>query len=381
MKLKPLSQQVILITGATSGIGLTTAREAARKGAKLVLVARNREALEKLAQELNASGTKAIYAEADVADEEALLQAATKAEDTFGRIDTWVNNAGVSIYGKITEISLEDQRRLFETNFWGVVIGSRIAVQHLSARGGAIINIGSVLSDRAISLQGTYSASKHAVKGFTDALRMELEIDELPISVTLIKPSAINTPYTQHAKNYMDEEATVPPPVFAPELVAEAILHCAENNVRDFTVGEGKILGAMGQIAPRLMDKMMEKDMSERQKKDEPKASSRQDGLYQSQSALQERGDYEGMVLENSLLQQAKLHPLLAGAIVLGGGLALTALLSNGKKAFARRPEESHEEVDLTDLTLSDARQPDDIRSDSDIDIDIDITGSPLNRL
>lgn len=378
MKLKPLSQQVILITGATSGIGLTTAREAAKQGAKLVLVARNKEALERLTDEINASGTKAIFAEADVADEAALQQAAKKAEDTFGRIDTWVNNAGVSIYGKITEVSMEDQRRLFETNFWGVVLGSRIAVRHLSTRGGAIINIGSVLSDRAISLQGTYSASKHAVKGFTDALRMELEIDKLPISVSLIKPSAIDTPYTQHAKNYMDEEATVPPPVFAPELVAEAILHCAENSVRDFTVGEGKFLGAMGHIAPRLMDKMMEKDMSDRQKKDQPKPSSRQDGLYQSQSALEERGDYEGMVLENSLLQQAKLHPVLAGAIVLGSGLALTALLSNRGKSNKYGPATSDTDIDLSDLSLTDARQPDGVRSDI---ADIDETGSPLNRL
>jgi short-subunit dehydrogenase len=285
MKLKPVSEQVILITGATSGIGLTTARMAAKKGARMVLVARNREALEELTGELTTSGARAIYAEADVADEAALQKAAQEAIQRFGRIDTWVNNAGVSIYGKITEISLEDQRRLFETNFWGVVIGSRIAVEHMSSRGGALINVGSVLSDRAISLQGTYSASKHAVKGFTDALRMELEQDKLPISVSLIKPSGINTPYTEHAKNYMDQEATLPPPVYAPDLVAEAILHCAENNVRDFTVGEGKFLGAIGHLAPRLMDKIMEKDMSQRQFKDNPKPSSQADSLYQSHSA------------------------------------------------------------------------------------------------
>jgi hypothetical protein len=173
----------------------------------------------------------------------------------------------------------------------------------------------------------------------------------------------------------MEQEATVPPPVFAPELVAEAILHCAENSVRDFTVGEGKILGAMGQLAPRLMDKVMEKDMSKRQLKDVPKPSSRPDGLYQSQSALQERGDYEGMVLENSLLQQAKLHPLLAGAIVLGSGLALTALLGNRKKTNGHQPDSTQADVDLTDLTLSDTRQPDAVRSD------ISDTDSPLNRL
>lgn len=375
MKLKPVSEQVILITGATSGIGLTTARMAAKKGARMVLVARNREALEELTGELTTSGARAIYAEADVADEAALQKAAQEAIQRFGRIDTWVNNAGVSIYGKITEISLEDQRRLFETNFWGVVIGSRIAVEHMSSRGGALINVGSVLSDRAISLQGTYSASKHAVKGFTDALRMELEQDKLPISVSLIKPSGINTPYTEHAKNYMDQEATLPPPVYAPDLVAEAILHCAENNVRDFTVGEGKFLGAIGHLAPRLMDKIMEKDMSQRQFKDNPKPSSQADSLYQSHSALQERGDYEGMVLENSLLQQVKLHPVLAGAILLGGGIAITALLSKGKKSNPYQAASGQTDIDFSDTRLSEARQPDAVRSD------ISHIGSPLNRL
>ncbi len=326
MKLKKLADQVIVITGATSGIGLTTARAAAQKGAKLVLVARNEDALRKLSGELQGMGARAIYSVADVADEAALAKAAQAAKSEFGRIDTWVNNAGVSIYGKISEVSVEDMHRLFDTNFWGLVYGSRIAVEHLKTSGGALINVGSVLSDRAISLQGIYSASKHAVKGFTDALRMELEQDEVPVAVTLIKPSAINTPYVKHAKNYLDREATVPPPVFAPELVAEAILHCAEHPVRDFTVGEGKMLAAMGQMAPRLTDKVMEWDMSDRQMKDQPNPG-RPDGLYETQSSLQERGDYEGHVFEQSLMQRAKLNPVLAGAALLGGAVALTALL------------------------------------------------------
>lgn len=331
MKLKPLSQQVLVITGATSGIGLTTARMAARAGARLVLVSRNEDALRTLTDELNAWEKRAVYAVADVADEAALQRVAQVAQEAFGGFDTWVNNAGASIYGKITEVSVEDQRRLFDTNFWGVVYGSRIAAAHLGSRGGAIINVGSVLSDRAISLQGTYSASKHAVKGFTEALRMELEQDGLPISVSLIKPSAINTPYPEHAKNYLDREVTLPPPVYAPDLVAEAILHCAHTPVRDFTVGEGKMLAAMGQLAPRLTDKVMEKDMAWRQLKKEPRAGSRADSLYAPQSALQERGNYEGHVFESSMVQKAKLHPIAAGAVLLTGAVALTAWLAAGR--------------------------------------------------
>ena len=119
----------------------------------------------------------------------------------FGTIDTWVNNAGLSIYGKLTEVPLADKRQLFDINFWGVVHGCRTAVRLM--RRGVLINIGSEVSDVAIPLQGIYSASKHAVKGYTDALRMELEHDRIPIAVTLVKPSAINTPYPEHARNYM----------------------------------------------------------------------------------------------------------------------------------------------------------------------------------
>jgi short-subunit dehydrogenase len=256
MKLKNISEQTIVITGATSGIGLATARTAAKKGAKLVLIARNEEALRELADELNAGGTQAIYEAADVADEAALRRAAQMAEEAFGGFDTWVNNAGGSVYGRIMEVPIDDLRRLFETNVWGVVNGSRIAVEHLREKGGALINVGSEVSDAPIPLQGMYSASKHAVKGFTDALRMELEADAFPISVTLIKPTAIHTPFPENAKNYLAYEPHLPSPVYAPELVAEAILHCAETPTRDFFVGEtAKAHSSMALNAPRLYEK------------------------------------------------------------------------------------------------------------------------------
>lgn len=327
MQLKKVSEQTIVITGATSGIGLTTARRAARAGANLVLVARNESALKKLTDELNRNGKQAVYVAADVADDAALRGVAAVAAEEFGGFDTWVNNAGVSIYGKTEDVAIEDMRRLFETNFWGVVYGSVIAAEFLRMGGGAIINVGSVLSDRAIMYQGVYSASKHAVKGFTDAFRMELEAERAPISVTLIKPSAINTPYPEHAKNYFNEEASLPPPVFAPDLVAEAILHCAETPVRDFTVGEGKFIAAIGEFAPRLTDKVMEWGMADQQFKNEPKAADRPEGLYESRSDLRERGTYDGFVFEESLYQRAKLNPVVTNALLIGGAAALTALL------------------------------------------------------
>jgi short-subunit dehydrogenase len=330
VKLKRLAEQTIVITGATSGIGLVTARMAAEQGAKVVLVARNEEALCELADEINASGGEATYFPADVADEAALQRAAQHAKERFGGFDTWVNNAGGSIYGRIMEVPVDDLRRLFETNVWGVVNGSRVAVEGLRERGGALINVGSETSDAAVPLQGMYSASKHAVKGFTDSLRMELEADGLPISVTLIKPTAIHTPFPQNAKNYLPYEPQLPPPVYAPELVAEAILYCAENPTRDFFVGGmAKVHSSMGLNASRLHEKMNESMIDSFQNSGEPAQPNRHDGLYDSNSRLRERGVQNRWVLEHSLYQKAKLHPAITATLAVAGGVALAAWLGS----------------------------------------------------
>src|SRR5262249_37640028 len=154
------------------------------------------------------------------ADRDQVDRVAEAAIDRFGTIDTWVNNAGVSIYGRLDEVTEADSRRVFETNFWGVYNGSLAALPHLRRKGGALINVGSEVSEAAIPLQGMYSASKHAVKGFTDALRIEIEeVDGAPVSITLIEPTAVDTPYPQHAKNYMDKEPRLPAPLIDPEQV------------------------------------------------------------------------------------------------------------------------------------------------------------------
>jgi short-subunit dehydrogenase len=335
MKLKNLSDQVILITGATSGIGLATARMAAEKGAKLVLVARNESALRKLTEEITSNGGEAVYFTADVADEAALRQAAEKAKETFGRIDTWVNNAGGSIYGQITDVPTVDLRRLFETNFWGVVNGSRIAVENMCVEGGAIINLGSEVSDSPIPLQGIYSASKHAVKGFTDSLRMELEADHFPISVTLIKPAAINTPFAENAKNYLSYEPQLPQPLYTPELVAEAILHCAEHKTRDmFVGGMAKIQASITNLAPRLDDKLKEWSMDSMQNSGEKPLTDRPDGLHESNSKLNVYGSEDRFMMTESLYQRAKLNPLVTKAIAVGGGLAIGAALWKARNNF-----------------------------------------------
>ncbi len=326
-KLKKLEDQVIVITGASSGIGLVTARMAARRGARVVLNARNEEALRLVVDEINSSGGEATYSVGDVGSFEDVQKIADEAVRRFGGFDTWINNAGVSIYGPVLDQSLEDQRRLFETNYWGVVHGSMIASEHLRQRGGALINVGSVLSDRAIPVQGTYSASKHAVKGYTDALRMELEKENSPISVTLIKPSAIDTPYIRHAKTLLPVEPMNPAPVYAPETVAEAILHCAVHSERDVTVGGGGMaMSESGHHAPRLTDKLMKATMFEAQQSDRPTSPDRPDNLHGPGRDGEERGGYPGHVAESSVFTKASLHPIVTTALIAGAGVTLAAL-------------------------------------------------------
>jgi short-subunit dehydrogenase len=332
---KALEAQVIVITGASSGIGKATAKMAAKAGARLVLVARSENAIEELAAHINSEGGEGIAVMADVGKEEDVERVAEIARERFGGFDTWINNAGVSIYGKLLDVTLDDQRRLFDTNYWGVVHGSLVAAKYLQHRGGTIINVGSTVSDTALPLQGAYSASKHAVKGFTDALRMELEHEDAPISVTLIKPGAIDTPYIEHAKNYLEVEPTFPPPVYSPEVVAEAILYCAVNPVRDlFVGGGGKAISAVGQYAPRLTDKALEHWGFDLQKSDRPDQHQNGDGLHQASGGGPTRGNYKGHVARSSLYTQSSLHPLVtAGLVIAGAGLAFAVVkMSNDSR-------------------------------------------------
>src|SRR5690606_11092057 len=299
LNLKPLKDQTIVITGASSGIGRATAREAARRGARLVLVSRNKEALEELTEDLKSQGAEAVSVVADVGnldDHEKIVQTAML---SFGGFETWVNNAGVSIYGKIEDVAIEDQRQLFETNYWGVVYGSMAALSELRQRGGALINVGSEVSDYAIPLQGPYSASKHAVKGFTDSLRLELEAEGAPVSVTLVKPGSTDTGFVQHAKNYLDVEPQLPPPVYSPQAVAETILYAAEHPIRDiFVGGAARAMAAFGQAMPGIADKVMGQPLYRKQQSRNP-AVERQDGLWHSTDPV-EGGDRPG-VMKTSL--------------------------------------------------------------------------------
>ena len=293
-KLKKLADQVIVITGASLGIGLATAEAAAKQGAKLVLAARSTGALNEIIATITAAGGEAIAVTCDVSDRKQVDRVAAAAIERFGRIDTWVNNAGQGLYGRLEQVAEADSRRLFDVNFWGLVNGSLAALPHLKAKGGALINLGSEVSEAYVPLLGMYTATKHAVKGFTDALRVEVEdVDKAPVSITLIQPTAVDTPFPQHARNYQDKEAKLPSPMIEPAKVAEAILHAAANPTRDTRVGlMAKLNTTMATLTPGVADWMAAKQ-ADRQHSDEP--SRRPEGtLHQSSEAAGVAGRTRG---------------------------------------------------------------------------------------
>lgn len=284
--LKKLEQQVIVITGASSGIGLCTARLAAKAGARLVLAARSEEALRRLCDEINQAGGRAVHVVADVSRQDDVRRIAEAATAHFGGFDTWINNAGVSIY-----------------------------------------------------------ASKHAVKGFTDGLRMELAMDGAPVSVTLIQPSSIDTPYTVHAKNYMDREAKHGPPAYAPETVARAIVHCCATPERSGVVGGGgRAFIGMENWTPALLDKFMETSFAQQEHAGYPPRPLAQNGLDHAAGQLKERGNYPGHTRETSFYTEAVTagNPALRTALLVGAGLGLAAWLGRAKKSTPANGANGH---------------------------------------
>jgi short-subunit dehydrogenase len=326
IKLKPVADQVIVITGASSGIGLATARMAVKRGARVVVAARQQEALLRLEDELNAMGRSAVAVPADVTKSDDVHRIAEKAIQAFGGFDTWVNNAGASVYGLLREVPIEEEQAVFDVNFWGTVRGMKEALAHLRKKGGAIVNIGSDVSDHAIPLQGAYAASKHAVKGYTDAFRLEVEKEKFPVSFTLVKPAGIATPFFEHAANHMATEPIAPAVMYSPEVVAEAILYASENPVREFLVGETGVLNSLvGRFTPSLSDKVMKANgFTGQQTSRLPKLGAHQT-LQHASGTLQERGDYDGTVMEAGLYNKLVMAPRLAMAGVAFAGLAAMA--------------------------------------------------------
>ena len=300
--LKPVAEQVIVVSGGSSGIGLATARMAAQRGARVVIAARDGAALDAIADKFREVGHSVTPVIADVGHLDDVRRIARAAIDAHGGFDTWINNAGVSIFGGHADVPLADMRRLFETNFWGVVHGCVVALETLKARGGALINVGSEASDVGLPLQAAYAASKHAVRGYTDSLRAELEAEGAPVSLTLVKPASVDTPLPRHAANFMDAEPQLPGPVYAPDVVAEALLYAATQPRRDIYVGApARLLSAGSFMLPRAADRYAACVLLRQQRSGQVAAAHRRGALHAPcGDDGDERGGGQGRVREYS---------------------------------------------------------------------------------
>jgi short-subunit dehydrogenase len=279
----PLHGQVVVITGASQGIGRETALQIASRGGSVVVAARNEEALRSLAEEIRRLGGQAEPVVADVAVYRDVERIGTRAIERFGRVDTWVNNAAVSIYATVEQLEPDEMERLVQVNLLGQMYGSKVAVELMKPRRqGTIVNVGSALSDRAIPLQSAYVASKHGIAGFSEALRLELMHERAGIDVVLILPSSTNTPLFAFARSKLGVQPMPVPPVYDPAVVAEAICHAAEHGGREIVVGGwGKLLTLGQWLSPSLVDRyMLQGDrMFKAQKTDRP--DDRRDNLFE----------------------------------------------------------------------------------------------------
>lgn len=248
-------QPVVVITGASSGIGREAALEFAAREARLVLAARNEEALRSLASEVERLGGQAEVAICDVAEFSQVQAVADTAAQRFGRIDVWVNSAAVSTYGTVEQMEITEVHRVLHVNLFGQIHGMKAALPHLRESRGTLINVTSVLGKRAAPLQAAYSAAKHGVVGFSEALRLELKHDKVPVDVVDVRPSGINTPLFEHARSRIGVQPQPIPPVYEPSTVGRAIVAAADHPLRDVVVGAaGRWLEVGQRLSPALVD-------------------------------------------------------------------------------------------------------------------------------
>lgn len=265
-----LTQRTAVVTGASSGVGRAIVRAFAAEGAKIGLIARSTDGLEAAAAEVREHGGSALVMALDVADSRAVESAADRVIAEWGHLDIWINNAMVSVFSPISEMSPDEFRRIIEVNYLGYVHGTLAALRHMRARNaGLIVQIGSALAYRSIPLQSAYCASKAAIRGFTDSLRSELIHERSKIAVTMLQLPAVNTPQFEVVRNRLTKHPQPVPPIYQPEVIARAVVHAAVHPKREMWIGWSTTKAIIGQcLIPGILDRYLARRAWETQETD-----------------------------------------------------------------------------------------------------------------
>jgi short-subunit dehydrogenase len=325
---------VVVVTGASAGLGRAIARAFGREGARVGLVARTEEALRNAAEEIRAAGGEALVLPLDLADAGAVERAADEVAARFGGIDVWVNDAMVSVFSPVAQMGAEEYRRVTEVNYLGTVHGTLAALRHMRRRdAGVVVQIGSALAYRSIPLQSAYCASKAAVRGFTDALRCELLHDRSRVKVTMLQLPAVNTPQFEVVRNRLAGHARPVPPVYQPETIAEGVLYAAEKAPRELWIGWSALKAIVGQrVAPGLLDRYLARMAWDAQTTDlapKPRQDNVDAPLPGDRGA---RGIFDRVARRTSVELWLRMHRgALGAAAALAAGLALLS-----RRALAR---------------------------------------------
>lgn len=337
MQLKPINQQVVVVVGASSGIGRETALQFARRGASLVVSARSEPGLESLVDEIRRSGGEAIAVPADVTVFDQVKAIADKAIQMYGRLDTWVHCAAVNLYATFEQTTKEEFKRVIDVNLMGQVHGAMAALPHIKREGrGALIHVSSVEAKRSFPFHSAYGASKHAIDGFLEALRVELMHEGVPISVTNVMPASINTPLFNKSRTKLGVKPQGLPPFYPPQAVADAILYVAEHPTRDIVVGgAGQVMLFAQRLSPQLMDAFMLQTGFKLQKTSEPKSEDAPDNLFEPISGYDRvEGDFSDQSRAHSYSTWLETHPQAKWSAIALSALGAFGLAMLAAQAF-----------------------------------------------